>query len=144
MSQYRIVFGAYVRMYADHTVEADTAEAARTRAIQEFKARASEFRWLDPNYDNLALPSIVSLEADDPPGDILEGIDFSVTSADARQYAANKMLQALEFVRMTFADIEASKRKGYYRQCPLIVNQAIAAATVIKEDAPPLDTEQRP
>ncbi|MBV9483804.1 MAG: hypothetical protein JO249_24110, partial [Acidobacteria bacterium] len=42
--------------------------------------------------------------------------------------AAPDMLDALEFVRMTFADIEASKRKGYYVECPKIVDAAIAKA----------------
>jgi hypothetical protein len=36
---------------------------------------------------------------------------------------------------MTFADIEASKRKGYYTDCPKVVAEAIAAATFIKEPA---------
>jgi hypothetical protein len=131
MKQYRIIFGAYVRMYADHTVHAENNEAARKQAIEEFKARAHELQWLDPNYDNLALPSILSIQIDDPAGDVLEGYDFPITPADARQYAAGKMLEALEFVRMTFADIEASKRKGYYTECPKIVAPAIAEATVI-------------
>jgi hypothetical protein len=129
MKQYRVVFGAYVRMYADYSVHAKTNEAARKLAIEEFKARSHELQWLDPNYDNLALPSIVSMQIDDPPGDVLEGYDFSITSKDVRQYAADKMLEALEFVRMTFADIEASKRKGYYTECPKIVAEAIAEAT---------------
>jgi hypothetical protein len=137
MKEYCIVYGAYVRMYADHTIEAENDEAARQAAIEEFKANAADLQWSDANYDNLALPSIVNLVAVDPPSDVLEGHDFPITPADARQYAADKMLEALEFVRMTFADIEASKRKGYYRQCPEIVDQAIAAATVIKDNALP-------
>jgi hypothetical protein len=135
MPEYRIVFGAYVRMYADHTVLAETVDAARARAIDDFKARAAEFQWLDPDYDNLALPSICSMQADGPPGDVLAGYDFPVTPADARRYAADKMLEALEFVAMTFADIEASKRKGYYTECPKVVAEALAAATFIKEPA---------
>lgn len=135
MPEYRIVFGAYVRMYANHVVSAATDGAARQRAIDEFKARGHELQWLDPNYDNLTLPSIVSMEIADPPGGVLQGYDFPITPADTRQYVANKMLEALEFVAMTFADIEASKRKGYYTQCPKIVAEAIAQATVIKEQA---------
>jgi hypothetical protein len=42
--------------------------------------------------------------------------------------AAPDMLDALEFVCMTFADMEASKRKGYYTDCPKIVATAIAKA----------------
>jgi hypothetical protein len=129
MKEYRIVYGAFVRMYADHTIEAESDEAARTLAIEEFKAKGADLQWSDANYDNLALPSIVNLVAVDPPGDVLEGHDFPVTPADARQYAADTMLEALEFVRMTFADIEASKRKGYFTECPKIVAKAIAGAT---------------
>jgi len=131
MNEYRIVYGAFVRMYADHTIEADNDEAARKLAIEEFKAKSADLQWTDANYDNLALPSIVNLVAVDPPADLLEGHDFSVTPADARQYAADTMLQALEFVRMTFADIEASKRKGYFTDCPKIVARAIAEATAV-------------
>ncbi|MGH7121832.1 MAG: hypothetical protein ACREFP_23040 [Acetobacteraceae bacterium] len=43
--------------------------------------------------------------------------------------AAPEMLDALEFVRMTFAGIEASKRKGHHTECPKIVAAAIAKAT---------------
>ena len=135
MPEYRIVFGAYVRMYADHTVTAASTDAARKLAIEEFKTRASELPWCDPQYDNLALPSIVTLEVAETRDDVLGGYDFPITSADARQYAADKMLEALEFVRMTFADIEASKRKGYYTECPKVVAEAIADATLVKEPA---------
>ena len=51
--------------------------------------------------------------------------------AEANAYlvaAAPDMFEALEFVRMTFADIEASKRKGHYADCPSIVAAAIAKA----------------
>ena len=131
MNEYRIVYGAFVRMYADHTIEAESDEAARLLAIEEFKAKGADLQWTDANYDNLALPSIVNLVAFDPSADILEGHDFPATPADARQYAADTMLQALEFVRMTFADIEASKRKGYFSECPQIVAKAIAQATAV-------------
>jgi hypothetical protein len=131
MKQYRILYGAYVRMYADHTVLAENDDAARRLAIEEFKARAPELTWIDPNYDNLALPSICCMQIDDPPGDVLEGHDFPVTPADARQYAAEKMLAALEFVRMTFADLEASKRRRYFTQCTKVVANAIGEATVM-------------
>jgi hypothetical protein len=64
---------------------------------------------------------------------MLEGYDFPVTPKDALQYAADKMLEALEFVSMTFADIEASKSKGYYADCPKVVAEAITQATAVQE-----------
>jgi hypothetical protein len=96
MKQYRVLFGAYIRMYADHTIEAENDEAARQVAIEEFKARGHELQWLDADDDNLALPSIVSMQTGDPSSDVLEVYDFPVTPADARQYAATKLLAALE------------------------------------------------
>jgi pyrroloquinoline quinone (PQQ) biosynthesis protein C len=38
------------------------------------------------------------------------------------------LIQALEFVSMTFADMEASERKGYLTECPKIVAAALAKA----------------
>ena len=66
-------------------------------------------------------------------GEIAEAFSEAVGDeqavANARLIAAApEMLEALEFVRMTFADIEASKRKGYYTECPTIVAAAIAKA----------------
>ena len=95
MKQYRVLFGAYVRMYAEHTIHAENTEAARKLAIKEFKAKVQDMDWCDAQYYNLALPSIVSLQIDDPPGDVLEGYDFPLTTSDAHQYAADKLLDAL-------------------------------------------------
>ena len=133
MKQYRVLYGSFVRMYADHVIEAENDETARQAAIQEFEARNDELDWYDAQYDNIAQPSIVSIQNNETNGTVLEGFDFPITATDAREYASGKMLEALEFVRMTFADIEASKRKGYYARCPKIVDEAIAEATVIKD-----------
>jgi hypothetical protein len=110
MKKYRIVYGAFVRMYADHAIEAEDDEAAPKMAIEEFKANGEDLQWTDAQYDNLALPSIVSLEATDPPGDVLEGHDVAATPADARQYAADKLLEALLNI-MPEIDREIDRRK---------------------------------
>jgi len=65
----------------------------------------------------------VSLRPDNR-GDYLESVANAHLIA-----AAPEMLDALEFVAMTFADIEASERKGYFAECPKIVSAAIAKAT---------------
>jgi hypothetical protein len=111
MKEYRIVYGAFVRMYADHTIEAESDEAAHKLAIEEFKAKGEDLHWTDANYNNLALPSIVTLETADLPGDVLEGHDFSVTPADARQYAAEKLLEALLNI-MPEIEREIDRRKN--------------------------------
>jgi hypothetical protein len=83
MNQYRVLFGAYVRMYAEHIIDAEDDQAARKQAIKEFKARVLDITWCDPQYDNLALPSIVSMQNNDTNEDVLEGYDFPITPTDA-------------------------------------------------------------
>jgi len=51
--------------------------------------------------------------------------EFIVRACNAHR----DLIEALEYVAMTFADIAASKRKGYYENCPKIVSAAIAKAT---------------
>jgi hypothetical protein len=134
MPEYRIVFGAYVRMYADHVVSAENDDAARQLAIREFKDRGHELQWLDPNYDNLALPSICSLETDDPPGEVFQGYDFSVTPADARQYAAAKLLAALEnLLPEVEAEIDQRQHSGIDEEWLDLDRKAADARTAIAE-----------
>ena len=140
MKQYRVVFGAYVRSYAGHFVYAESDDSGRQQAIDDFKARGAELQWLDADYGNLALPSIVSLQCDDPPGDVLEGFDFPVTSDDARQYAAAKLLAALENL-MPHIESEIAQRRSSgigeewieLDRKAAAARAAIAAATAIKE-----------
>lgn len=141
MKQYRVVFGAYIRSYADHTVRAETDDAARQQAIEDFKARGPNLQWLDPDYDNLALPSIVSMQSDDPPGDVLESHDFPVTPADARQYAANKLLAALENLMPDIEnEIDQRRDSGIDEEWIELdrkaadAREAIAEATAIKDE----------
>ena len=94
MKQYRILFGAFVRMYADHTIEAENDETARQVAIEEFKARNDELDWYDAQYDNIAQPSIVSIQDTETNGTVLEGFDFPITATDAREYASAKCSNA--------------------------------------------------
>ena len=144
MKHYHVVFGAYVRMYAEHTVDAENDEAARNLAIEQFKLRSAEFQWCDANHYNLALPSIVALEAVDPPGDVLEGHDFSTTPADARQYAADKLFTALLNI-MPEIEREIDRRKetgddDHWRKLDRIAVDARAAIA----DATRLDNSEVP
>jgi hypothetical protein len=136
MKTYRVLYGSFVRMYADWTIEAEDSETARKLAIEQFKANNDEMDWYDAQFDNIAQPSIVSIQDIETNETVLEGFDFPITASDARDYASGKMLEALEFVRMTFADIEASKRKGYYTECPKIVAEAIAEAAFPPSEQP--------
>ena len=134
MKDYHIVFGAYVRMYADCTVQAENHEAARQLAVEEFKSRSDEMPWLDPNYDNLALPSIVSMQIDDPPGDVLEGYDFPITLSDARQYPAHKLLEALLNIMPDIeSEIDQRKHSGNDEDWIDLDRKAADARAVIAE-----------
>jgi hypothetical protein len=149
MNTYRIVFGAYVRMYAEHTVEAENDDAARQQAIEDFKVRGPELQWLDADYDNLALPSIVGMQTDDTPGDVLEGYDFPAMPADARQYAATKLLVALENLMPDIeSEIDQRQHSGNDEEWIELdrkaadARAAIAEATAIKDQ--PLNTGDTP
>lgn len=96
MKTYRILYGSFVRMYADWTIEAEDSETARKLAIEQFKAKNDEIDWYDPQYDNIAQPSIVSIQDTETNDTVLEGFDFPITAADAREYTAEKLLAALE------------------------------------------------
>ena len=141
MKQYRVLYGAFVRMYADHTVWADSDDAARQQAIKDFKARGHELQWFDADNDNLALPSIVNMQTGDPPRDVLEGHDFPITVADARQYAANKLLAALKNL-MPDIESEIDQRRHSCNDEEWIeldrkandARIAIAEATIIKDE----------
>jgi hypothetical protein len=112
MQEYRVVFGAYVRMYADYAIEAENNEAARKLAVEEFKAKFQEMNWCDPQYDNIALPSILSMQTIQPPGDVLEGYDFAITPSDAHQYAADKLLDALLNIMAEIEYVIDQRRRG--------------------------------
>lgn len=134
MKQYRIIFGAYVRMYADHIINAETNEAALKLAIEEFKDRSHELPWLDPNYDNLALPSIVSMQIDWPPADVFEGYDFPITTTDARQYAAHKLLDALlSLMPEIESEIDQRKHSGGDEDWIALDRKAAEARAAIAE-----------
>jgi hypothetical protein len=134
MKQYRIVFGAYIRSYADHTVYAESDDAARQRAIEEFKVHAHELQWLDPDYGNLALPSIVSLQCEDPPEDVLEGYDFPTTPDDACQYAAHKLLAALQDLMPDIeSEIDQRQHSGNDEEWIDLSRKVAAARSAIAE-----------
>lgn len=134
MNQYHVVFGAYVRMYAEHIIHAEDDETARKKAIQDFRCRSAEYQWLDANYDNLALPSIVSIQLDDPLGDILEGYDFTITPADARQYAAEKLLNALlDLMPDIESDIDQRQHSGNDEDWIKLARKAAIAQAAIAE-----------
>ena len=69
--------------------------AARKRAITEFLATARNCRGSIPiRQPGLALDC--QHANGEPPGDVLDGYDFPITPTDARQYAAAKLLAALD------------------------------------------------
>ena len=140
MKQYRILYGAFVRMYTDWTIEAEDSETARKLAIEQFKARNDEMDWYDPQYDNIAQPSIVSMKDDETNKDVLEAYDFAITASDARDYAADKLLAALENLMPDIeSEIDQRQQSGIDEEWIELdrkaadARAAIAEATAIKD-----------
>jgi hypothetical protein len=89
MKKYHATYGVCIRAYAQHNFEAANDEAAKTKALEEFKEHQTEMAWSDFDHDNLALPSIVGLRDEDNARDILQGYDFAITTEDARDPRAD-------------------------------------------------------
>jgi len=138
MKQYRVLFGCYVRMYADWAIEAEDDETARKLAIEQFKANNDEMDWYDAQFDNIAQPSIVSIQDTETNGTVLEGFDFPITAADAREYAADKLLAALQNL-MPDIESEIDHRQNNDKEWIELdrkaaeARAAIAEATAIKD-----------
>jgi hypothetical protein len=140
MKTYRVLYGSFVRMYADWTIEAEDSETARKLAIEQFKAKNDEMDWYDPQYDNIAQPSIVSIEDAETKDTVLEGFDFPITAADAREYAAEKLLAALQSLMPDIeSEIDQRQHSGNdegwieLERKAADARAAIAEATAIKD-----------
>lgn len=129
--KYNIHYGVSVRAYADTTIETpkrvDMA-TLKNLAIEHFKENSDSLKLSGYDPDNLAHPSIVDIFPEGETQALIQNEDFAISEEDNLDYAAPKMLEALKFVRMTLADIEASKRKGYIGQCIKLVSEAISKA----------------
>ena len=134
MKQYRVLYGAFVRMYADWTIEAEDSETARKLAIEQFKAKNDEMHWYDPQYDNIAQPSIVSMQDDETNEDAIEAYDFAITASDARDYAADKLLAALENLMPDIeSEIAQRRSSGNNEEWIKLDRKAAAARAAIAE-----------
>ena len=141
MKQYRVLYGAFIRMYADYTIEAENDETARQVAIREFKAKNEELDWYDAQYDNIAQPSIVSIQDTETNGTVLEGFDFPITATDAREYAADKLLATLQNLMPDIeSEIDQRKHSDNDEEWTKLdrkaadARAAIAEATAIKDE----------
>jgi hypothetical protein len=140
MKTYRILYGSFVRMYADWTIEAEDSETARKLAIEQFKANNNEMDWYDAQFDNIAQPSIVGIEDAETNSTVLEGFDFPATAADAREYAADKLLAALQDLMPDIeSEIDQRQHSGNDEEWIALdrkaanARAAIAEATAIKD-----------
>lgn len=107
--------------WAETTIKAATPERALAKAQRLADDDLSELDF--QHYDDIGEVERIEIRT------LFDDTVAEWESADLRlRLAARDLLEALEFVSMTFADIEASKRKGYYTECPKIVAAAIAKA----------------
>ena len=100
----------------------DIKAATPEKALKKARAADPDTLYFQP-YDDRQPVNYITIRDKDC-NDLTEWQDDDLRV----QLAAQEMLEALEFVRMTFADIDASKRKGYYTECPKVVATAIAKA----------------
>lgn len=127
-SNYNVVFGAFVRVYGGTTFEANNDAEAIEKAKQVFKA--GDYTFEDHDWNNLALPAIVSLEREGTVREydetVLEGEEFAATLEDARDMRASAMVEMLTKVRAWVND--ECERRGDEDQ-----EYAEPAASIVKE-----------
>lgn len=112
MKTYNATIGVYVRQYASLDFESDNPDPEFLKATTIQLAQVNgKMEFYDTDWDNMALPSIVSLSEENGTEDIIEGHDFSMTAEDAAQWNAMAMLQMLNraLALMPLGTIERAK-----------------------------------
>jgi len=95
--KYSALVGCFVRAYGHIEFDAESDDVAEAAAIEAFKKQQDGAIFIDVDWNIKALPSIVSLDREegDERAEVNCGIDFSLTSDDALQYAASDLREAL-------------------------------------------------
>lgn len=140
MQTYNCTIGFYVRAYVNFDVEAESDEKAQQAAIDKFTDDSLHHASYENDWDNIAMPAIVSLENEDTGASIAEGEDFAQNDMDAQQLASGQMLEALRHC-LAFAEYELELRKPsadpeyieYAQRAVDTARAAIDAATFRKE-----------
>jgi hypothetical protein len=107
MQEYTALIGAYVRSYAEIKVEAISDEEVVATAIVKFKVNERDMTFHETDWENIALPSIVSLERLPDHQAVTEGHDFALNETDARDLHARELLDIATLIAEGSADIDA-------------------------------------
>jgi hypothetical protein len=109
MQEYTALIGAYVRSYAEIKFEAAGDEEAVAAAIAKFEANERDMTFHETDWDNRALPSIVSLERFPDRDLVIEGHDFALDQDDARDLHAQELLNLAQLIAEGWTDIGTLK-----------------------------------
>jgi hypothetical protein len=149
LKSYSATIGVYVRAYGHIKFEAEGDETATAAAIAVFKDRTQDVFFADFDWNNLAHPSIVSIDdAEDSDRTIAEGVDFALSPEDARDLASADLLTALEGI-LEWWDVTPCRPRGEEPSAMIDARAAIAKAkgtepeTTQPEPAQDSEPEQR-
>jgi hypothetical protein len=109
MKNYHATFGYYVRAYTTLDFTAPDDDAAKAAAIAAFKLNLQDLSPEDFDYNNIAMPSLSSMYSDEDTHFSIEGLDFPVSSDDARDLAAPAMLDFIQ--RLATMDLPPELRE---------------------------------
>lgn len=112
MTTYSTIIGLFVRCYAKFDFEADSDELATRAAIDKFRSDSPDIQFEDMDHNNIAMPSICQIFNEDTNQEILQGHDFALSLADARDLAADDMLAMLRTIaRMNYDGEEINDKE---------------------------------
>ena len=137
MTRYNVMYGAYVRAYADHSFDAPDDESAVKQAIASFSGAADALDWTDYDYSNLALPSIVSIAPEGPGTEIVTGLDFAATPQDARDMASSAMFEALQRWAQWLAAEDGPAKDILLAQAIRLTHDVLSEIKAEEGDTPP-------
>jgi hypothetical protein len=109
MQEFHALIGAYVRSYCEMTFEAKSMKAALPQAIAKYKQNDRDVTYRDTDYENVALPCVVSLERMSDRKLIVEGHDFALNENDARDLHAQELLNIARLTASGCTDVGALK-----------------------------------
>lgn len=137
MKKYNVMYGASIRAYGQATFFAENNDASIEKAKLIFRKAQDDIVFDDVDYDNMALPAIVSIQSDDE--DVAQGIDFALTEDDALDFNSRAMFNLLKELRGWIND-EAERRgredDEYEEPAHKEVDKIDTLIAKIKEESP--------
>jgi hypothetical protein len=112
MQEFTATIGAYVRSYATFRFEAKSMKATPAVAIAKYKRDDDDIMFDETDWNNVALPSIVSIERVRDDKLVIEGHDFALNEDDARDLHAQELLNIVRLVAASDNDADGLKERA--------------------------------